>query len=411
MLQSRTMAETGSQRTLKFITRGRLTGLPHVVELRYAFIDGSIFLLAGSARSDWAQNALASGEAKTKIGELVYTAVPKRGTVPEKERALQTFRMKYGSQVVDQWYRDSQLCIRLDFLGPPSFRGAVRGESESRTDFTEWKKLGTTYYQSIKEAFDSASEEYDYTIRRNYINTWIRKRSISELIKLTKASDVLLEIGCGTGTEAVQISKSVARIVATDISEKMLNILTRKVHAKKLDTKILGVRARASEIASVQGFLPNGKVRVAYSFNGALNCEPDLRKFPEQLARIIDHGGYFACSIRNTLCLPETLSHSLALQFDKLESRKQQPTMVSVGGMDIPSYYYSPQTFTQFFRPYFQAKKIIGLPAFLPPAYLNDYYLRTGLVRPFLEKLEVTFGGLFPFNRLGDQTLIVFQRA
>ncbi len=323
---------------------------------------------------------------------------------------LESFRRKYGSGIVDRWYSKSQLCIRLDPVGQPSKRGAIRGETRPVLDFSEWKKDGANYYESVGEAFDSASEEYDYTIRHNYINTWIRKRSIRELVNLTKQSDVLLEVGCGTGTEAIQISKHVAGIVATDLSPRMLQILRRKVSAKKRDRKIVGIRLRASEISEAADYLPNSKVRIAYSFNGALNCEPEIRRVPEQLSKIIDDHGYFVCSIRNTLCLPEILSHSLVFQFNKMTARKEQPIMVSVGGIDIPSYYYSPRTFAQFFRAYFRVRKIVGLPAFLPPAYLSDYFVRTGRFGSYLEKLELVLANRFPFNKLGDQTLFVFQK-
>jgi hypothetical protein len=79
--------------------------------------------------------------------------------------------------------------------------------------------------------------------------------------------------------------------------------------------------------------------------------------------------------------------------------------------MDIPSYYYSPSKFAQVFRPYFRLRKTVGLPAFLPPAYLNDYYLRSRKAGVVLERLETVLGQHFPFNRFGDQTLFLFQRA
>jgi len=411
VLEPQTVTVSKSRQTLKLITSGRLTGLPHIAELRYTFIEGSFFVIAGNAGSDWALNILASSGGKVSIGEIAYRVTASSETRTEREKVLESFRRKYGPAIVNQWYRNAQMCIRLEPLGPPTKRGAIKGELQASTNFSEWRRKGTDYYQSVAEAFDSASEEYDYTISHNYINAWIRERSINELISLTRPSDVLLEIGCGTGTEAIQISKRVAGIIATDISEKMLYILERKIFAKKYGEKITVIRARAAGISAVQPFLPNGKVRVAYSFNGALNCEPELYRVPGQLSQIIDEKGYFVCSIRNTLCLPETMSHSMALQFDKLAVRKNQPTMVSVGGMDIPSYYYSPTVFTRFFQPYFHVRRIIGLPAFLPPAYLNEYYLKTGVFRPFLEKVERTLAGWFPFNRLGDQTLFVFQKA
>jgi len=405
------LPETRQTETLKLITIGRITRVPHVAELRFTHLDGSFFVLASSASSDWVLNALAQGKCKAKMGEAVYQVRPNTAGSLEKTQVLESFRRKYGSRVLDQWYKDTQACLRLDSLGPPVIRGATRGENDTLVCFREWKNQGNNYYQSVRDAFDSASEEYDYTISHNYINSWIRKRSIIELHRIANASDVLLEIGCGTGSEAIQISRRVRGIVATDISEKMLDLLERKVKAKRLDHKVIAAKARASEISTVKELLPEGSVRVAYSFNGALNCEPDIDKVPSELSKVVRGDGYFLCSIRNTLCLPEALSHSLVLQFDKTATRKGQPTMVSVGGMDIPSCYYSPSRFANIFRPQFRVKKIIGLPAFLPPAYLSDYYLRTGKARLIPEKLELILGDRFPFNRLGDQTLFVFQKV
>jgi ubiquinone/menaquinone biosynthesis C-methylase UbiE len=404
-------SETRNTATLKLITTGRITGLPHIAELRYTHLSGSFFVLASSANSDWVLNALTSERCKVKIGELVYDAEPSTASSLEKEQILRNCRRKYGSRIFDQWYKNTEACLRLDPVGPPSFRGAVRGENETLVSFPEWRSRGNNYQQSVQDAFDSASEEYDYTISHNYINSWIRKRSINELHKIGRPSDVLLEIGCGTGSEAIQISRQVRGIIATDISEKMLDLLRKKVQAKRLGRKIIAAKARASEISSVKDLLPRGRVRVAYSFNGALNCESEIDKVPCELSKVVEKDGYFLCSIRNTLCLSEALSHSLVLQFDKMSTRKGQPTMVSVGGMDIPSIYYSATRLAQLFRPHFQVKKMIGLPAFLPPAYLSNYYLQTGKARIVLEKLEFVLGHWFPFNRLGDQTLFVFQRA
>lgn len=410
MLQTEPSPYTISGRTLKLITVGRLTGLPHVTELRYVNTQGLLFVLAGSAGSDWVLNALAFGRAKINTGEVTYQVGARTATKVEKEQSLESFRKKYGSNTVSQWYRNAELCLRFEPIGPPQIRGSLKGESQTSTDFVQWRLKGRNYYQSVEEAFDSASEEYDYTISRNYINTWIRERSIQELMRLVTKDDVLLEIGCGTGAEAIRITSQVAGIVATDISQKMLEILKMKVAAKRLGRKIRVARVAASHVSDVQSLLPGGRVRVAYSFNGALNCEPEIDRVPEQLSQMIRKDGYFVCSIRNVISLSEAVSHSLVLQFDRMAPRKNQPAMVSVGGQDIPSYYYPPGKFTRVFEPYFEVRKIVGLPAFLPPAYLSDYFVQTGRARSFVEGLEYILGSHFPFNRLGDQTLFVFRR-
>ena len=84
--------------------------------------------------------------------------------------------------------------------------------------------------------------------------------------------------------------------------------------------------------------------------------------------------------------------------------------MVSVGGRDIPSTYYAPSEFVEFFRGEFKLRKTIALPGLLPPAYLNSYYVRFRRVLSILERLEPYIGASFPLNRLGDQTLFIFQK-
>jgi ubiquinone/menaquinone biosynthesis C-methylase UbiE len=394
--------------TLKLVTTGRRTGLPHVVELRYFRHEGSYFVLAGDSNSDWVRN-VRLGDSKVRLGDFTCNVNAVESS-DDRVKVFAAFKKKYGARTVEQWYSTAGLCLRLTPLGPYTRRGAARGELEVQSNFNEWKQQGIGYYHAVQDAFDSAAEEYDFTISNNFINNWIRKKSIQELLRFTTPQDVLLEIGCGTGAEAIQISKSVKRIVATDLSNRMLEIFQKKILAKKLVGKITVANAKASEITNVKSLLPNGTVRVAYSFNGALNCEPEINKVPEELAEIIEPNGYFVCSIRNTLCLSELLAHAAAMQFDRLETRKHQPVMVSVGGIDIPTYYSSPSQLSRILKPHFKLKRLTGLPGLLPPAYLNNYYLKIRSFTTALEKFEAILANRFPFNRLGDQTLMVFQR-
>lgn len=396
--------------TIKIVTEGRRTGLPHIVEVRFSFLDDSFIVFAGGANSDWLRNALSAGKAKVRTRELVFNVIARPAGEEEKERALKEFASKYGGRVVRDWYSNPVACLRLIPEGPPTRRGAVRGEGEATTTYKEWLDQNKDYYQGIATAFDSASEEYDFTISHNYINTWIRKRSIQELLKHAKPSDTLLEVGCGTGAEAIEISRSVSRIIATDISDKMIEILNKKVGARGLSGKIFPLQVRAADVSRVAEITAFGHVDLAYSFNGALNSEPELDRFVEGLSSLLAPRGYFICSIRNSFCLSEALSHAAVLQFEKMAPRKKQPIMVSVGGMDIPAFYYPPTAFLSFFTGKFQLKKLTGLPAFMPPAYLSDYYIKFKNVASLLEKLESTLGGHFPFNRVGDQSLLVFQK-
>ncbi|MDA4136626.1 MAG: methyltransferase domain-containing protein [Thaumarchaeota archaeon] len=396
------------EKLAKLVTVGRSTQLPHIVMVRFAQSGGAFFVLAGKAGSDWVLNSLAAGRAKLRLGEYAYevsVAVER-----DSSRVLELYSKKYGRALTSSWYSAAETCLKLTPTAPPVRRGAARGEGEAKTDFAMWRKENGDYYAGVANAFDSASDEYDFTIRNNFINRWIRDRSIRELLKLTRPDDTLLEIGCGTGAEAVEISKHVTGIVATDISPSMIGILRRKVDARRLGKKVRPLQLSASEVSLASSALPGGRARIVYSFNGALNCEPEIERFPGELSKVMEDAGFFVCSIRNSFCLSEAVAHGAVLQFGKMAPRKRQPVMVSVGGMDIPSYYYRPRRFADFFSSRFSVKKMIGLPAILPPAYLSDIYFKARGLLSFTERAEEALAGTYPFNRFGDQTLFVFQK-
>jgi SAM-dependent methyltransferase len=399
-----------TEQTVKLLTEGRTTGLPHIARVRFAFLCGSFFVIAGSASSDWVLNSLKSGMAKVRTKEFVFNVRVREASTEEKMRVIQSFTTKYGAATVRAWYSNPETCLCFTPDGPSHTRGVAKGEGEATMSYAEWSSRHKDYFRGVVEAFDSASEEYDFTIGHNFINTWIRKRSITELLKHARPTDTVVEVGCGTGAEAIEISQHVKRIVATDISDKMIGILKLKTKAKRLTRRILPFKVRAAEISRVVDFLAGEKVSVVYSFNGALNCEPELDKFVKGLHTLLTEGGHFVCSIRNSFCLSEAISHALVLQFGKMAPRKNQPVMVSVGGMDIPAFYYRPGDFARHFEPYFKLKALIGLPAFLPPAYLSDYYLKFRRIGLPLEKMEEFLADRSPFNRFGDQSLFVFQK-
>jgi SAM-dependent methyltransferase len=397
-----------SRNTLKIVTVGRNSGLPHIVRVRYVQIGADLFVLGGSGESDWVKNVRKNGQVRMRTETLAYAATAEVSQ-EDRDRVMGLFERKYGKGLAAQWYRGS-VCVKIVPVGAPEVTREARGEGDASKTFSQWRLEGRRYYGDVAMAFDSASEEYDVTIGRNFINTLIRQRSLETLYRILRKDDVVLEIGAGTGAEAVLIARRVARVVATDISPAMVDLLRRKAAARRMSEKMDAVRVAAADIGEVRKMLPGGRVRVAYSFNGALNCEPKLPDFEAELASIVVPGGYFVCSIRNTLCLAEILTYAAILRYSGMVKRKKQPMMVSVGGADIPSTYYSVDRFLGFFRRDFDVQSIMGLPVLLPPAYLNDYYVRARRVLRLLEGADKALGGAFPFNRLGDQSLFVLRR-
>lgn len=402
--------EQASSPTLKLITVGRRSGLPHVAVVRFAASGESYKVIAGSSKSDWYLNAVHSGTAKVRLGDYVQSVACERS--PELGETRRLFEAKYGPRMVREWY--SGLGTRSLELIPTSqlvLRGASRGEAQTRLDYPAWKAQGLDYLTAVADAFDSASEEYDFSIGANFINVRTRETSIREVLSRVRPDEVVLEIGCGTGAEAIRISRHVKRVVATDVSAGMISLVRRKTEARNLQGKVQAVRLSAADVGLVRDYLPGGRVRVAFSFNGALNCELGIGRFPRQLWELMEPSGTFVCSVRTNFCLEESLFRAARLKLRNLTPRKRQPIMVSVGGLDIPAYYYRPGRFASLFAPYFSVEKIIGLPAIVPPPSLSDLYVRLRRVLSPLELAERALADRFPFNRLGDQALFVFKRT
>lgn len=394
-------------RTIRLITSGRLTGIPHVVEARYVYRDGSFFVLSGKDNSDWVLNALTATTIRIRSEQFLYEASVRIASGEERRTALENFTGKYGSRVLHTWYPASCLCL---VLGPSSQR-PLQTTPQKATDYAEWQQVNPDYYEGIADAFSTASQEYDFTIFRNFINAWIRKRSVDEVLKIARPEDIVVEIGCGTGAEAIEIAKNVSGVIATDISKGMIDLVTKKVRARKLSHKIFPFHVKASEISRVAHLIPRGRVRLAYSFNGALNCEPRIQKFVEELSSILEPGGCFVCSVVNSLCFSEALAFAIALQFRRMAPRKQQPMMLYAGGRKVPCLGYSPASLAKIFSPDFKLKRFIALPAILPPPYLNDLYVKFRGIGSLFERLEPLLSSHPPFNQWGDQTLCVFQKT
>jgi len=54
------------------------------------------------------------------------------------------------------------------------------------------------------------------------------ERTLDRISHLANSSDIVLEIGCGTGTTALRLAPSVSRMIATDVSSEMIAIAREK---------------------------------------------------------------------------------------------------------------------------------------------------------------------------------------
>ncbi len=106
----------------------------------------------------------------------------------------------------------------------------------------------------------------------------------------------VLEFGCGTGTTALIHAPYVKSILATDISEKMIDICNRKL----ADTEYTNVEFRQGTLNTLE-LEPNSfDVVMAHSI---LHLVPDMDAALAKTYEVLKPGGIFVSS---TVCISET---------------------------------------------------------------------------------------------------------
>ncbi|MEM0128410.1 MAG: class I SAM-dependent methyltransferase [Thermoplasmatales archaeon] len=261
-----------------------------------------------------------------------------------------------------------------------------------------------SYYDELDRIFTQAAPIYDKKIGSNFINLAIREKEIDAIVKRCRSGQKLLEIGCGTGEEASKIMRATGcTIVCVDISLGMLKFAQSKMKERGFSNKFVPLRMPAYSIGSMKG-----KFEIVYSFNGALNNEPNIKSFFNGLTEVIEDGGYFITSIRNRYSLSEALLAMLTANARRLSERMMGEVNVEVVGNNVRSHYFTDAEFLRLLPGSFSLEERIGLGIFVLPSLYERFVMRR--LEGLVTKLEGTFYKLPPLNYLGDETLFVFRK-
>jgi ubiquinone/menaquinone biosynthesis C-methylase UbiE len=129
--------------------------------------------------------------------------------------------------------------------------------------------LNGNYYETVSEIFDSASATYDRDEAGNFIRVMMRALSLHVLRATFRPGQRILEIGCGTGTEAIELAKAGITVVATDISHQMISRVTKRARAHGLDGRIRVHQMAAHDVSMLQSEYGAKSFDGAYSSFGA----------------------------------------------------------------------------------------------------------------------------------------------
>jgi SAM-dependent methyltransferase len=264
------------------------------------------------------------------------------------------------------------------------------------------------HLHETRRAFDSVAADYDGPRGNNDLIQDMRSEMWRWLDASFPSPSRLLDLGCGTGLDAVRMAHRGHRVTAIDWSPQMVRRTADRAEAEHVADRVRAIAVGAHELHRVDaGCSFDG----AYSNLGPLNCVPELAEVSRECARLLKPGGTLVFTVIGRIC-PWEIVHYLGRRRFARAALRFRRTMVPVGmnNQTIWTRYYAPREFYRCFARDFALEHYRGLCLFAPPPYLS--WVRTRHLRWYecLWKLDRRASGWPVLRAMGDHFLIVLKR-
>ena len=159
--------------------------------------------------------------------------------------------------------------------------------------------------RDTRDAFDSVSADYDGERGNNELIQDMRAEMWRWLDATFPKPSRLIDLGCGTGLDAVHLAHGGHHVTATDWSAKMVERTAERADDEGVAERVRALSLGAHELERLDG---DGTYDGAYSNLGPLNCVPDLDAVARECARLLRPGGSLVFTVIGRVC-PWEIAH------------------------------------------------------------------------------------------------------
>lgn len=258
-------------------------------------------------------------------------------------------------------------------------------------------------FDQNEASWDCIAKTYDLLEQEPAFRV-VRQESLRRLLSTFRQGKIILDIGCGTGTEAIALAKNGVTVVAIDSSKAMIDQALAKKKKEKL-TNVFFYNLHSQEISRIAAISGYHSFDGGYATFGSLNGEPNLERFARDLRDLLHPGSFFLAGFINKYCLSEMVVHAI-LRPSRVFRRSSPFMKMSVGGQECMIRLYSVREIKKCFTG-FKVKTIKALPVVVPPPHISK-----NLPEDILEALMLLdrgVSGLWPLNRLGDHIIVMIE--
>jgi SAM-dependent methyltransferase len=219
-------------------------------------------------------------------------------------------------------------------------------------------------------AFDDLAAAYDAVFTASALGRSLRSLTWERLDAALSASHRVLEIGCGTGEDAVHLALRGVHVLATDPSPSMLRVAAEKAGkagcAARIEFRCMPMERLGAELAGE-------RFDGVWSNFGAINCVPRLDAVVAELAALLEPGAPLAWVVLGK-DVPWEWAWFLSRGHARKAFRRRQRGGAVWRGMRI--VYPTPAELTRTLAPYFAATSCRPLGFVLPPSYASGWLER-----------------------------------
>ncbi len=260
-------------------------------------------------------------------------------------------------------------------------------------------------------AFEAAAAGYDADFTRSAIGR-LQREAVHEHLRrhALEGARTALDLGCGTGEDALFLARSGCAVLATDASPAMLEQARAKVAGAGLAGR---VQVLHLDLGSPPAQLADGPLDLLLSSFGALNClSPDeLRHLGRTASGWVRPGGRAVLVVMPRFCLLESLYFALARRWSHARRRwNGGPVEAVVPGGQARTWYHSPRQVEAAFAPAFRPRRRRPVGLFVPPSYLERHVARRPRALGLLAAVDRALAGLGFLAGLADHALVELER-
>ncbi len=265
--------------------------------------------------------------------------------------------------------------------------------------------------QAALATFDSIAAQYDFIEAANPILQWLRQRVQRAASAVFKPQARLLEIGCGTGTDALFFARRGHHIVATDPSAEMLAIAREKILHAGYEQQAAFAQAGVEQMPKLIEIYGRASFDGIFSNFGALNCAREMLGFAKCALQLLRPGGKLLMNVMPPICPWEIVYYFLKMNPHEALRRWRGRTenggiAVRVGERLVQTYYHSLGNLKSLFEERFEIVAQFALGVLAPPPYLSRYHLLFRAMRWWDEKTS----GWPLLRNMGDHVVLIMRR-